>query len=311
VDWADRNDYNIYSDGLRVYTTIDSRLQAAANQAVKRQVDALQAVADVEWANSGDRLLGTTTAPYVSAQRQVRPFEHFWRAKSSLVDAFVRESAQYRSAVASGTPPAEALAALRRDEDFMARLRAAKTRLQAGMVAIDPTTGDVKAWVGSTDFDADQYDHVGRAQRQPGSTFKPFVYGAALEQGIPPDRQFIDQVQDIPMADGTVWRPEDVGTPSGRPTSMRDGLIYSKNTITAQVMALVGPARAADFARRYGRPGANDARRGRPGHWPGDPDPVRHPRRCCWQDWHYSGQYRWLVHPDASPPGGRRLGWLQ
>jgi penicillin-binding protein 1A len=252
VDWADRNDYNIYSDGLRVYTTIDSRLQAAANQAVKRQVDALQAVADVEWANSGDRLLGTTTAPYVSAQRQVRPFEHFWRAKSSLVDAFVRESAQYRSAVASGTPPAEALAALRRDEDFMARLRAAKTRLQAGMVAIDPTTGDVKAWVGSTDFDADQYDHVARAQRQPGSTFKPFVYGAALEQGIPPDRQFIDQVQDIPMADGTVWRPEDVGTPSGRPTSMRDGLIYSKNTITAQVMALVGPARAADFARRAG-----------------------------------------------------------
>ena len=120
------------------------------------------------------------------------------------------------------------------------------------MVAIDPSTGDVKAWVGSTDFDTDQYDHVARAQRQPGSTFKPFVYGAALEQGIRSDRQFIDQVQDIPMPDGSVWRPEDVGTPSGRPTSMRDGLVYSKNTITAQVMALVGPARAADFARRAG-----------------------------------------------------------
>ena len=252
VDWADRNDYNIYSDGLRVYTTIDSRLQAAANQAVKRQVDALQAVADVEWASGPERLLATTTAPYVSAQRQVRPFDYFWRTKGSLVDTFVRESPQYRRAVASGTQPAEALAALRGDDDFMARLRAAKTRLQAGMVAIDPTTGDVKAWVGSTDFDTDQYDHVARAQRQPGSTFKPFVYGAALEQGIRPDRRFIDQVQDIPMADGTVWRPEDVGKPSGRPTSMRDGLVYSKNTITAQVMALVGPARAADFARRAG-----------------------------------------------------------
>ena len=134
----------------------------------------------------------------------------------------------------------------------MGKLRAEKTRLQAGMVAIDPTTGDVKAWVGSSDFDTDQYDHVGRAQRQPGSTFKPFVYGAALEQGMRPDRQFVDKVQDIPMPDGTVWRPEDVGTPSGRPTSMRDGLVYSKNTITAQVMSQVGPARAADFARRAG-----------------------------------------------------------
>ena len=252
VDWADRNDYNIYSDGLKVYTTIDSRLQTAANQAVKRQVDALQAVADVEWAGSPERLLATTTAPYVAAQRQVRPFDYFWRSKSGVVDAFVRESAQYQKAVAAGAQPAAALAALREDEDFMSRLRAAKTKLQGGLVAIDPTTGDVKAWVGSTDFDADQYDHVARAQRQPGSTFKPFVYGAALEQGIRPDRQFIDKVQDIPMPDGTVWRPRDASAPSGRPTSMRDGLVYSKNTITAQVMAQVGPARAADFARRAG-----------------------------------------------------------
>ena len=252
VDWADRNDYNIYADGLKVYTTIDSRLQAAANQAVKRQVDALQAVADVEWSNGPERPLSTSTASYVSAQRQGRAFDYFWRSKSGLVDAFVRESAQYRKAVAGGAQPADALAALRRDDDFMGKLRAEKTRLQAGMVAIDPTTGDVKAWVGSTDFDTDQYDHVGRAQRQPGSTFKPFVYGAALEQGMRPDRQFVDKVQDIPMPDGTVWRPEDVGRPSGRPTSMRDGLVYSKNTITAQVMSQVGPARAADFARRAG-----------------------------------------------------------
>lgn len=252
VDWADRNDYNIYSDGLKVYTTIDSRMQAAANQAVKRQVDALQAVADVEWASAPERLLATSTAPYVSARRQLQPFDYFWRTKDRLVDTFVRESAQYRKAVASGAEPAEALASLRRDDDFMRRLRADKTRLEAGLVAIDPTTGDVKAWVGSTDFDTDQYDHVARAQRQPGSTFKPFVYGAALEQGIPPDRQFIDRVQDIPTPDGTVWRPEDVSPPSGRPMSMRDGLVQSKNTITAQVMSLVGPARAADFARRAG-----------------------------------------------------------
>ena len=81
VDWADRNDYNIYADGLKVYTTIDSRLQAAANQAVKRQVDALQAVADVEWSNGLERPLSTSTASYVSAQRQGRAFDYFWRSK--------------------------------------------------------------------------------------------------------------------------------------------------------------------------------------------------------------------------------------
>ena len=252
VDWADRNDYNIYADGLKVYTTIDSRLQAAANQAVKRQVDALQAVADVEWASGSEKLLATVTGPYVSAQRQVRPFEHFWRARTGLVDAFVRESSQYRNAVAGGADPAAALEALRADAAFMTRLRMAKTRLEAGLVAIDPSTGDVKAWVGSTDFDTDQYDHVARAQRQPGSTFKPFVYGAALEQGIRPERQFVDQVRDIRLKDGAVWRPEDTSPASGRPMSMRDGLVYSKNTITAQVMELVGPAKAADFARRAG-----------------------------------------------------------
>ena len=252
VDWADRNDYNIYSDGLKVYTTIDSRLQAAANQAVKRQMDALQAVADVEWGMPSERLLATSAGPYLAAHRKVRPFEHFWRARSSLVDAFIRESGPYRNAVAAGADPSAALEKLRRDDDFMARLQAEKTRLQAGLVAIDPTTGDVKAWVGSIDFDADQYDHVARAQRQPGSTFKPFVYGAALEQGMAPERQFMDQAQEIRMSDGTVWRPEDITPPTGRPMSMRDGLVYSKNTITAQVMQAVGPAKAADFARRAG-----------------------------------------------------------
>ena len=92
----------------------------------------------------------------------------------------------------------------------MAKLRADKTRLQAGFVAIDPATGHVKAWVGSRDFKTDQFDHVAQARRQPGSTFKPFVYGAALEQGMSPDKRFIDRAVEIPLPDGTVWRPSDL-----------------------------------------------------------------------------------------------------
>ena len=92
----------------------------------------------------------------------------------------------------------------------MAKLRADKTRLQAGFVAMDPATGQVKAWVGSRDFKTDQFDHVAQARRQPGSTFKPFVYGAALESGMSPDKRFMDRAVEIPLPDGTVWRPSDV-----------------------------------------------------------------------------------------------------
>ncbi|MDB5730069.1 MAG: penicillin-binding protein, partial [Noviherbaspirillum sp.] len=252
TEWADSNDYNIYSDGLKVYTTIDSRLQAAANQAVKRQLDAMQTVADVEWGLSSERLLSTSAGTYAGMRRRIEPFGHFWNSRTNLVDAFVRESASYRNAVASGADPAAALANLKADAEFMAKLRGAKTRLEGGFVAIDPLSGDVKAWVGSRDFDTDQYDHVARAQRQPGSTFKPFVYGAALEQGMAPDKLFKDEVPAIKMKDGTVWSPEDISPATGRQMTARDGLIFSKNTITAQVMQEVGPAKTAGFARRAG-----------------------------------------------------------
>ncbi|MGH7875973.1 MAG: penicillin-binding protein 1A [Candidatus Binatia bacterium] len=252
IDWADRNNRDIYSDGLIIYTTIDSRLQALANQAVQRQMDALQAVADVEWGMSSAAVISSDARVYLDQRRRVQPFGYFWKTKSSLIDTFIRESPAYRSAVDGGAAPDEALAQLKRNTEFMAKLRAEKTRLQAGFVALDPATGFVKAWVGSRDFNTDQFDHVVQARRQPGSTFKPFVYGAALEQGMSPDKRFIDQTVEIPLPDGSVWRPTDVSEPTGRSMSAREGLIYSKNTITAQVMQEIGPRKTAELARRMG-----------------------------------------------------------
>ena len=252
VSWADQHDYNIYSDGLKVYTTIDARLQAAANLAVKRRLNNLQAVADVEWGLPGERLLSTATATYVGMHPRVRPFGHFWSTNSALTDTFVRESTPYRAAVAAGTEPAAALAQVRQDSDFLAQLKLTKSRIEAGFLALDPTTGDIKAWVGSRDFDTDQFDHVARAQRQPGSTFKPFVYGAALEAGMSPDKAFMDQVIDYRFNDGSVWRPQDIGAATNQPMTATQGLVYSKNTITAQVMQDVGPAKVVDFAKRAG-----------------------------------------------------------
>ena len=252
IDWADRYDHNIYADGLIVHTTIDSRLQALANQAVYRQMEPLQAVADVEWGVSSERLLSQSTNAYVEMRRRVQPFAYFWKTHGALIDVFVRESPAYRNALAAGTAPETALADLKANEDFMTRLRADKSRLQSGFVAIDPLTGNVKAWVGSRDFKTDQFDHVAQARRQPGSTFKVFVYGAALEHGMPPDKRFTDRVVEIPQPDGTVWRPSDGSEPSGRRMTAREGLIYSKNTITAQVMQEIGPKKTAELARRMG-----------------------------------------------------------
>jgi penicillin-binding protein 1A len=252
IDWADRNDHNIYSDGLIVHTTIDSRLQALANQAVYRQMEALQAVADVEWGISSDRLISSNVNAYVDMRQRVQPFAYFWKTKPGLIDLFIRESVAYRSAVEAGATPEVALAQLKSNKEFMAKLRADKTRLQAGFVAMDPATGQVKAWVGSRDFKTDQFDHVAQARRQPGSTFKAFVYGAALEHGMSPDKRFTDRAVEIPLPDGTVWRPSDLSEPTGRRMTAREGLIYSKNTITAQVMQEIGPKKTAELARRMG-----------------------------------------------------------
>jgi penicillin-binding protein 1A len=107
-------------------------------------------------------------------------------APRELALAFVRDTKEYKAARAAGQADDQAIKALTADADFMQTLKDEKTRLQAGFMALDPTNGQVMAWVGSRDFADDQFDHVQQARRQPGSTFKPFVYGAAFEDGARP-----------------------------------------------------------------------------------------------------------------------------
>ena len=92
---------------------------------------------------------------------------------------------------------------------------------------------------------------IGR-NTEPGSTFKPFVYGAAFDKGMSPADTIVDQAVEIPLGNGEIWRPDDESTPSGKPMSLRDGLVYSRNRITAQLMQKVGPARVAKLAKAMG-----------------------------------------------------------
>src|SRR5690606_23391333 len=174
-----RNGYDLYTDGLTIRTTLDLRLQQMAERAVVRQMNTLQAVADVEWSQRDNPLRGHHPGSYVAHQRSVTPFAYFWSSQTELVNAFIRESERYRTLKAAGVAPEEALQQLRNDRAFMDSLRVAKTRLETGFVALDPTNGHVRAWVGSRDYFKGPYDHIARARRQPGSTFKPLVYAAA------------------------------------------------------------------------------------------------------------------------------------
>ena len=251
IEWADENDYNLERDGLIVHTTLDSGLQAAATRAVERQARTLQMIADVEWGEA-DIPSSSQTGDYASMHEYVRPFYYFWNSKRALADAFVRETPEYRKAVEGGEAPAAALKRLKADAAFLAQLRSAKSRLEAGFVAMDPASGEIRAWVGSRDFQREQFDHVSQAARQPGSTFKPIVYGAALEKGLSPDRPYRDAVLDIKAGDGTMWRPTDMSGATGRQMSLREGLVFSKNTITAQVMQDVGLPPIIKLARDLG-----------------------------------------------------------
>jgi penicillin-binding protein 1A len=251
VEWAEKNDADLQQDGLVVQTTLDYDLQQMAQRAVERQADALQAIADVEWAHPWP-INATSTQTYVNMRSNVTPFEYYWQSHGDLLNAFVRESGEYRKAVDGGEDPAATLKRLKADRDFMRQLRASKSRLEAGFVAMDPNTGEVKAWVGSRNFQREQFDHVAQAARQPGSTFKPIVYAAALEKGITPDHPYLDAVTSIRFADGTTWRPTDNSGTSGRRLTLRDGLVYSKNTITAQVVQDVGVAPVVKLAQGLG-----------------------------------------------------------
>lgn len=229
IEWADQNDYDIYADGLVVYTTLDSRLQAYATQAVSYQTRQLQQLAESTWSGRDG-----------------------WRSGSPLVQAFVRESPEYKEAVAGGQDPANALKKLETDKAFMRELRAQKLAVQAGFLAVDPQTAEIKAWVGSRDFASSAFDHVSQARRQPGSTFKPFVYGAAFAHGASPDDTLVDAPVEYHLPGGEIWRPSDDVPPTGQPMTLRDALTFSNNIVTAQVMQRVGPARVARMAQAMG-----------------------------------------------------------
>ena len=192
VEWADAHDVDLDTDGLVIRTTLDAKLQRIAQDAVVQQVALLQRIAGEEWSDARPRTARVQPAAAPSKGEAAAPFAYFWKQRPDMLREIARDTPQFRLAKQAGQSDAQAQDTVLADADTMSKLRAERTRLSAGFIAIDPASGAVRAWVGSPDFAREQFDHVAQAKRQPGSTFKPFVYGAALQRGMSTEHAYLD-----------------------------------------------------------------------------------------------------------------------
>ena len=125
--------------------------------------------------------------------------------------------------------------------------------VEAAVVALDPATGRVLAMAGGWNFERSQFNRASQAQRQPGSSFKPFVYLTAFEEGIPPNQRYSDSPVEVPTGNGQVWRPGNYGgSASGAAVTMRSALERSLNLVTVRIAQQVTMARVSDTANRFG-----------------------------------------------------------
>lgn len=263
-DWIKNNPkpdgekYNLYGDGLKVYTTIDSRMQKYAEDAVQQHMPRLQAEFDHQ--NTPDR---NPTAPFLELnqseidalmKRSMRQSERWRHMKYDL-------KMDEEDIIASFHKPTQmTIFSWEGEIDTIMKpmdsMRYYKSFLHPGMMSMDPQTGHVKAWVGGMNYKHFQYDHVKQGRRQVGSTFKPFVYATAIDQ------LHLSPCDELPNTQITIeagkfgnpepWTPKNSDGQYGGSRTLKSALANSINTITARLMDKVGPQPVVDLVKKLG-----------------------------------------------------------
>lgn len=239
----DGEPYNLYTDGLRIYTTIDSRMQRYAEEGMKTHMADLQKQFRSHWGKK---------AP--------------WAGVPGFIEEAVKRSPRYKSLAARGvseeqinkimnTPvPMSVFTWEGEKEMSMSPIDSIKhylTFLQTGILAIEPSTGAVKVWVGGIDHHYFQYDHVrASTKRQVGSTFKPIVYAAALERDMKPCE--FTSAEKVTYVNEKGWTPENTEDNYDLKFSMEGALTYSVNTVSVKVLERAGINNAIALARDMG-----------------------------------------------------------
>lgn len=246
--------YNIYKDGLKIYTTIDSKMQNYAEEAVYEHMNDLQKMFSKECLNKKN-------APFA------------WNISKQeiegIMNSSVKRSDRYRQLKEDGLshekiieifhkPAPMRVYSLRGDIDTILSpydsIKYYKSFLQTGFMAMEPQTGYVKAWVGGINHKYFKYDHVKVSKRQVGSTFKPFVYALAIQEGLSPCHQVPNIRTCINMPDGKDWCPDnsDGLKGTGQMITLRRALALSVNYVTAWIMKQYGPHAVVNLVKRLG-----------------------------------------------------------
>lgn len=246
--------YDVYSSGLKIYTTIDSRMQALAEEAVEEKMRSLQAKFYRHWRGKNP----WTDEKYQEIpgfiQNIAKRTEYYQKLKRVYGDD------QQKIDELMNTPRKMRVFTWQGEKDTtlspLDSLRHYKHFLHAGMMSMDPLTGQIKAWVGGINFKYFKYDHVRQARRQPGSTFKPFVYLTAIDNGYSPCDRIRDQRVSIDYVENGKpmnWQPENVTRSyTGINMSLRQAMARSVNSVTAQLTERVGWDKVADYAKKLG-----------------------------------------------------------
>lgn len=227
-EWTEENGYDLYSDGLTVYTTIDSRLQRHAERAVIEKLEEFQPMFEREWTSPGGDYM-----------------DRLWEEYPSFFRSFVRETDRYNNGFAKYNTNQESVVfdSLEADTAFVDSLKRARTKLQGSFVAIDPNNGSVLAWIGGKDYGQQQFDHVYQSRRQAGSTFKPFVYSVAVDNGYMPYHTFSKYPVSFIDRSGDRWSPRDPVVPEGpEMIQLRAGLARSLNNVTVRLLPEIAGA---------------------------------------------------------------------
>ncbi|MGB5420429.1 penicillin-binding transpeptidase domain-containing protein, partial [Algibacter sp.] len=258
----DGSKWNLYNDGLKIYTTIDSRMQTYAEKAVQDHMSRLQA--EFFHQNTPKR---NPTAPFLELEkeeieallsRSMKQSER-WRhmkydlkkSDKEIKDSF--EKATKMTVFEWKDGNASEVDTLMKPIDS---IRYYKSFLRTGMMSMNPQTGHVKAWVGGINYRHFQYDMVKQGKRQIGSTFKPFVYTAAIDQlhyspcDVFPDVPYC--IEANKYGNPEEWCPKNSGNNYGGTRTLKNALANSVNTVTAQLIDKVGPQTVVDLAKKLG-----------------------------------------------------------
>lgn len=244
--------YDLYRDGLRIYTTINLRMQEHAEAAVTEHMTALQA-------SFNKSLVKKKNAPfsYRVTQKEIDQIMTSARNRSDRAINMKKAGAsQAEIQKAFSTPTRMTVFSWKGDIDTMMTpmdsIRYYKRFLQTGFMAMEPQTGYIRAWVGGINYNHFQYDHVREGSRQVGSTFKPFVYALAIQEGWSPCDQ-IPNVRTCITNNGREWCPDNSDNKhNGEMMTLKKALANSVNYITAYIMKQFGPQAVIKFAQSVG-----------------------------------------------------------